>query len=94
MAEEKKQIKIRAKDEQLKGAYSNLMQILHTKEEFILDFFLIYPPDGNLSSRVIISPGHMKRMVKALEENLEKYESKYGKVEEAEEPRSKIGFDT
>lgn len=60
------QIKIKAKDDDLKGSYSNVMQILHTKEEFILDFFFTAPPEGILVSRVIISPRHIKRMMKAL----------------------------
>jgi len=95
---EQKQIQIKAKDEDIKGAYSNLMQIVHTKEEFILDFFLASPPQGILSSRVIMSPGHIKRMLKALQENLVKYEEKFGKIEEAkgpevsEEGEGKIGF--
>ena len=95
--EQKQQLQIKAKDEDLKGKYSNLMQIVHTKEEFILDFFLASPPQGVLSSRVIMSPGHLKRMVKALEENISKYEEKFGKIEEAKGPsaagtESKIGF--
>ena len=71
---EQKQLQIKAKDEDLKGNYSNLMQIVHTKEEFILDFFLASPPQGVLASRVIMSPGHIKRMIKALQENIKKYE--------------------
>jgi len=86
------QIQIRAKDDDLKGGYSNMMQILHTKEEFILDFFLVSPPTGVLTSRVIMSPGHLKRMVKAIQENLGKYEEKFGKIEEAEVPEAEIGF--
>ena len=89
------EIKIKAKDEDLKGAYSNMMQILHTKEEFILDFFLTAPPEGMLASRVIMSPGHVKRMIKALQENVGKYEEKFGKIEEAktpEMPEERIGF--
>ncbi len=89
---EQKQIKIKAKDEDLKGAYSNLMQVLHTKEEFILDFFLASPPQGILASRVIMSPGHLKRMIKALQENIAKYEGKFGKIEEAEVPEREVGF--
>ena len=98
MEQQQKQIQIKAKDEDIKGVYSNLMQIVHTKEEFILDFFLASPPQGVLSSRVIMSPGHVKRMLKAFEENLKKYEDKFGKIEEAkapdakEEGESKIGF--
>lgn len=86
------QIKIKAKDEELKGKYSNLMQILHTKEEFVLDFFLVTPPEGILSSRVIMSPGHIKRVAKALEENIQKYEEKFGKIEIAEAAEVPLGF--
>ena len=86
------EIKVKAKDEDVKGVYSNLMQILHTKEEFVLDFFLISPPEGILSSRVIMSPGHVKRMAKALSENLAKYEEKFGKIEEASAPETPLGF--
>ncbi len=88
MEQQKQQLKIKAKDEDLKGAYSNLMQIVHTKEEFILDFFMASPPQGVLSSRVIMSPGHLKRMLKALQENLTKYEEKFGKIEEAKAPET------
>ena len=90
--EEKKQIKIRAKNEELKGNYSNLMRILHTKEEFILDFFLASPPGAILTSRIIMSPGHAKRMIIALQDNIGKYEEKFGKIEKAEGPKEKIGF--
>ncbi len=98
MEQQQKQVQIKAKDQDLKGSYSNLMQILHTKEEFILDFFLASPPQGVLASRVIMSPGHLKRMAKALEENVKKYEDKFGKIEESKGPQasetsdSKIGF--
>ena len=68
MEQQKQQLKIKAKDEDLKGVYSNLMQIVHAKEEFILDFFMASPPQGILASRVIMSPGHLKRMLKALQE--------------------------
>lgn len=89
---EQKQIKIKVKDEDLKGNYSNSMMVFHTKEEFFLDFFNIFPPQGILAARVIMSPSHFKRMLKALEENMGKYEDKFGKVEEAKEPDAFIGF--
>lgn len=90
--ENQQQIQIKAKDEDLKGNYSNSMQVLHTKEEFILDFFLVSPPNGVLASRVILGPSHIKRMVAALKDNIEKYEGKFGKIEEVEIPETKIGF--
>jgi len=86
------QVQIKAKDEDFKGAYSNLMQVTHTKEEFVLDFLFAIPPQGNLASRVIMSPGHTKRMIKALQENVERYEGKFGKIEETESPDAPLGF--
>ena len=87
-----KQIQIKAKDEVMAGKYANVAQISHNKEEFVLDFMSIFPPVGNLHSRVIMSPGHFKRMVKAMEENLEKYEAKFSSIESADEPEVIHGF--
>ncbi len=89
----KQQIQIKASDEKLKGEYSNVMQILHTQEEFVLDFLNVFPPTGTLNSRIVVTPGHFKRMIKAMEDNLKKYEDKFGKVKEADTPEEKgIGF--
>ncbi|MDX1535830.1 MAG: DUF3467 domain-containing protein [Candidatus Spechtbacterales bacterium] len=87
------QIKMNASEDVLKGAYANAMQISHTKEEFILDFFLAHPPQGQLASRVITSPGHAKRIVAALQQNIKNYEEKFGEIKEAEGPKGgNIGF--
>ncbi len=74
------------------GVYSNMMTVTHTKEEFVLDFMMVMPPVGSVTSRVVISPGHMKRMIAALADNLSKYESRFGKLTAAEEPPKPIGF--
>ncbi len=88
---EQKQIQIKAKDDDLKGVYSNLMIVSHTKEEFCLDFInALHPPI--LTARVIMSSGHVKRMIKALEGNMKKYEEQFGEVEAAKEPEAPIGF--
>ncbi|HBI17281.1 MAG: hypothetical protein UR60_C0022G0035 [Candidatus Moranbacteria bacterium GW2011_GWF2_34_56] len=92
MTNQNQQVQIKATDEKLKGEYSNAMQILHTKEEFVLDFLNIFPPTGTLNSRVILSPGHFKRMITAMEENLKKYEDQFGKIAVADEPKNEIGF--
>jgi hypothetical protein len=77
------------------GVYCNNMVVTHTREEFIMDFMMIAPPAGAITARVIMSPGHMKRTVVALQENLKKYEEKFGKLQEAAEPtKGKIGFRT
>ena len=98
MSEQQKNVQIKAQDKDLRGVYSNLMQIIHTKEEFILDFFLASPPQGVLVSRVVMSPGHFKRMMIASKENIVKYEKEFGKIEIVKGQQatnavdSKIGF--
>jgi hypothetical protein len=87
-----KEIKVTCPPHIQGGAYSNNMFVMHTKEEFVMDFLMVVPPAGTVTSRVILSPGHMKRMIKALQDNLSKYESKFGVIKAAEEPKGKIGF--
>ena len=99
MAQQQKppqEVKVKISDEIKRGAYCNLMIVTHTKEEFIMDFILASPPEAVVTSRVIMSPGHMKRTISALQENLAKYEQQFGKIEAAPEPttKSKIGFHT
>jgi len=88
------QIQLKANDEALKGHYANAAQISHTKEEFVIDFFLLRAPAGQLLSRIVVSPSHMKRLVAALADNLKRYEAQHGKVAEGEAPAetSEIGF--
>ena len=80
-------IQIIAGDEDLKGRYANLMSVSHTGEEFVLDFFSVTPSSngqarGTLVSRIVTSPPHFKRIVAALEDNLNKYEAQFGEIEE------------
>lgn len=91
--QQQQQIQIRANNKDLKGVYSNVMQVTHSQEEFILDFLNITGPMGVLSTRVIISPGHLKRIVKALEDNVKKYEGRFGPIKAADAPTGdEIGF--
>ena len=87
-------IQIKANDESLRGRYSNMMQVTHNKEEFIMDFMNILPPAGILSARIITSPGHAKRISRALAQNIEQYEKNHGQIKEAETPQQGIGFQT
>lgn len=87
-------MQIKIDDTVLKGVYANALQVGHTKEEFILDFMNLVPPQGIAVSRVFLSPGHMKRIAAALLDNLKKYEQQFGKIEEAQAPKNeqKLGF--
>jgi len=79
-------VNVKISDEELKGRYSNLLRIAHTREEFILDFITVVPPQPVVSARVVTSPGHLKRIVQALAENLARYEEAFGPIKEAPEP--------
>jgi hypothetical protein len=87
-----KEIKISFPEKIQGGAYANNMVVSHTKEEFILDFIMVAPPAGTVTARVIVSPGHMKRVLEALRDNISKYEKSFGTIQVAEEPKGKIGF--
>ncbi|HUT22082.1 MAG TPA: DUF3467 domain-containing protein [Candidatus Bipolaricaulota bacterium] len=87
-----KQIQIKAQDADLKGIFANAMQITHTREEFVLDFLNIFPPQGTLNARIITTPGHLKRIVLALQDNLKKYENTFGEIEIADMPKNEVGF--
>lgn len=75
-----KQIQIKANEEMSQGRYSNSMFIAHGPEEFIIDWLLNSPTGAHLVSRIIVTPGHVKRIIRALNENLKKYEEKFGEI--------------
>jgi hypothetical protein len=86
-----KQLPLRMMDGDFKGVYSNIAIVSHTAEEFVIDFALALPPNPVVTARVITSPGHFKRIIQALAENLKRYETERGEITVAEEPRG-IGF--
>ena len=89
------QIQIKVSEALTPGTYANSMGVAHTKEEFIMDFMNLIPHQGvgMVVSRVITSPGHMKRILAAMKDNVEKYEKQFGKIAEAQSPQD-IGFRT
>jgi len=70
------------------GEYANLIMIAHSPEEFILDFIRVMPgvPVSRVRSRIIISPPHAKRLLRALGNNIARYEKVHGLVKDANEP--------
>lgn len=76
------------------GVYSNLVMIAHSPEEFILDFIRVMPgvPKARVKSRIIVTPHHAKRLLRALAENIERFERSYGEIEERTEPGDPIRF--
>jgi len=86
MQDKSKEIRVEFPKELLGGTYANNMAVSHTREEFIMDFLMITPPSGTVTGRIIVSPGHIKRIARALEENISRYEEKFGVIQTAEEP--------
>ena len=78
------QIQIDLDEVTAQGAYCNLVLINHNENEFVLDFAYLQPaaPRARVRSRVISSPRHTKRLLRALELNVRRYEERYGKIEE------------
>ncbi len=91
------QVQIKADEKELQGTYSNLVMIHHNLEEFTLNFIYIFPngTQGKLMSSTIVSPGHAKRIWRALGENLARYEAQFGAIKEVPEgstPPPNVGF--
>lgn len=78
------QIQIVTSDEQSRGRYSNSMIVTHSPEEFLIDWLLNSPTGTHLVSRIVVSPGHIRRIVDALSDNLARYESRFGPVRAVE----------
>lgn len=81
------QLQIELKEEVAQGTYANLAIITHSSSEFVLDFVRVLPglPKAGVQSRVILAPEHAKRLQRALEENIAKYERAFGPIRLQEE---------
>ena len=76
------QLQIELKEEVAQGTYANLAIITHSSSEFILDFIRVMPgmPKAGVQSRIVLAPEHAKRLLRALEENIWKYERVFGLI--------------
>lgn len=76
------QLQIELKEEVAQGVYSNLAVIAHSSSEFVLDFVRVLPgmPKASVQSRIILAPEHAKRLLSALQDNIEKYEAVMGPI--------------
>src|SRR3954465_8812404 len=82
------QLNIELSEEIAEGVYSNLAIITHSTSEFVLDFIRVMPgiPKAKVKSRVILTPEHAKRLLSALEDNVEKYEAANGRIKIGNDP--------
>ena len=86
MSKQQRKLSIKMPESKLPGVYANQMLVSHTREEFVIDYVNLFPPEGVVNARVIVSPGHLKRMIRALSENLARYEQAHGPIIEAVAP--------
>jgi hypothetical protein len=68
------------------GAYCNLALVNHSPSEFVLDFIQLMPgvQQAHVRSRVILAPLHAKRVLAALQQNIQNYEAQFGEIQEVE----------
>ncbi len=85
-------LQFKGSDEDLKGRFSNAAQVRQHDDHFFVDFFLASPPVGQLVSRIILTPGHLKQLEAVIREQLKVYEDTHGKIDKTEP--SSIGFRT
>lgn len=76
------------------GEYSNLAIITHSHSEFIIDFATMFPglPKPQVHNRIVMTPEHAKRLLNALSDNIRKYESNFGTIALAEQPKATINI--
>nr|WP_322623977.1 DUF3467 domain-containing protein [uncultured Flavobacterium sp.] len=88
------QLSIELDEQTAEGTYSNLAIINHSPTEFILDFINIMPgvPKAKVKSRIVLTPQHAKRLLKAMAENIHRYESAHGIITETEQPHMPLNF--
>lgn len=88
------QINIELDKDIAEGTYSNLAIINHSISEFIVDFISVMPgqPKAKVKSRIILTPQHAKRLVKALAENVNRFEEAHGEIKDYEQPPIPMNF--
>jgi hypothetical protein len=88
------QLNIEISEEVAEGEYANLAIITHSHAEFVIDFVNVMPgtPKSKVKSRIIFTPQHAKRFMKALNENIGRFENANGKIQELEEVQLPLNF--
>ncbi|MBK6543409.1 MAG: DUF3467 domain-containing protein [Flavobacteriales bacterium] len=88
------QLNIEISEEVADGVYSNLAIITHSNSEFVLDFVRVMPgvPKAKVRSRILLTPQHAKRLMRALADNLQKFEQVHGAIRETEMPEIPMNF--
>lgn len=88
------QLNIELPEDIAEGIYSNLAIISHSPQEFVIDFVRVLPgvPKAKVKSRILLTPEHAKRLMKALSDNIKRYEQQFGSIEDREFPNVPMNF--
>ena len=88
------QLNIEITEEVAEGQYANLAIITHSHAEFVIDFVSVMPgtPKSKVKSRIIFTPMHAKRFLKALEDNVNRYEAANGTIQDLEQVEIPLNF--
>lgn len=80
------QLNIELNEKTAEGIYSNLAIITHSNSEFVIDFIKIMPgvPKAKVKSRIILTPQHAKRLMRALHDNVAKFEQIHGQIKDTD----------
>jgi len=92
--QQQNQLNIEISEEVAEGEYANLAIITHSHAEFVIDFVNVMPgtPKSKVKSRIILTPQHAKRFMKALTENIQRFEAANGKIQDLEEVQIPMSF--
>ena len=88
------QLNIEITEEIAEGQYANLAIITHSHAEFVIDFVNVMPgtPKSKVKSRIIMTPQHTKRFMKALMENIGRFEDSHGDIQDLEQVEIPMNF--
>lgn len=79
-------LNIEISEEVAEGTYANLAIITHSHAEFVIDFVNVMPgtPKSKVKNRIILTPFHAKRFMKAMTDNIKKFEASNGTIQDME----------
>lgn len=77
------QLAIDLSEDKATGVYANLAVMTHSSAEFVLDFLALLPgmPKAKVQSRIVMAPEHAKRLMRALQDNIGRYEQAFGEIQ-------------
>lgn len=90
------QLNIELTEEMADGEYANLAIITHSFAEFVIDFVNVMPnvPKARVKSRIVMTPQHAKRLMRALVENVKRFEAQHGQIKDQEQVNLPFNFGT